>query len=113
MGVRRTARLALLCLAPLLLASVSARAQGANTLDGRVLLPSGAPPAHPVPVTLTQSGRRLHQTLTALSGRFTFPGRRGGAYQLTAGGDGRPFETTSVQAEITSFGGGGQSITQN
>ncbi|MFL6333664.1 MAG: tetratricopeptide repeat protein [Pyrinomonadaceae bacterium] len=113
MGKRRTARPALLCLALLLLASVSARAQGANTLDGRVLLPSGAPPAQPVRVTLTQSGRRIHETFTDLSGRFNFPGLRGGAYQLTAEGDGRTFETTSVQAEITSFGGGGQSITQN
>lgn len=113
MGLRRTARLAFLCLA-LLLASAPVRAQGQNSIDGRVLLPSGAPPAQPVRVTLTQGGRRIHETFTDLSGRFNFPGLRGGAYQLTAEGDGRTFETTSVQAEITSFfGGGGQSVTQN
>lgn len=90
-----------------------ARAQGQNSLEGRVLLPSGSQPAQPVRVALTQSGRRIHETFTDLSGRFYFPGLRGGAYQLTAEGDGRVFETTSVPVEIASFGGGGQTVTQN
>ncbi|MET0625831.1 MAG: tetratricopeptide repeat protein [Pyrinomonadaceae bacterium] len=97
----------------LLLASAPARAQGQNTVEGRVLLPSGAPPAQSVRVTLTQGGRRIHEAFTDLSGRFSFPGLRGGAYQLTAEGDGRAFETTSVSVEVGAFGGGGQSVTQN
>ena len=107
------ARLAFVCLALLLAATAAARAQGANSIEGRTLLPSGAPPAQSVRVTLTQGGRRIYETFTDLSGRFRFPGLRGGAYQLTAEGDGRAFETTSVQVEISSFGGGGQSVTQN
>src|SRR5215216_4968886 len=99
---------ALACLLP-----AAARAQGPNSLEGRVLLPSGGQPAQPVRVTLTQGGRRIHETFTDLSGRFNFPGLRGGAYRLTAEGDGRAFETTSVGVEIASFGGGGQNLTQN
>lgn len=110
---RITARLAFVLLA-LLLAATPTRAQGQNAVEGRVVLPSGAPPAQPVRVTLTQGGRRIHEAFTDLSGRFSFPGLRGGAYRLTAEGDGRSFETTSVQVEIASFGGGGgQSVTQN
>lgn len=112
MHTKLKARLAFVLLA-LLLASPPARAQGQNTIEGRVLLPSGAPPAQPVRVTLTQGGRRIHEAFTDLSGRFSFPGLRGGAYQLTAEGDGRAFETTSAQVEVASFGGGGQSVTQN
>ncbi len=112
MCMRITARLAFVLLA-FLLAATAARAQGQNAIEGRVLLPSGTSPAQPVRVTLTQGGRRIHETFTDLSGRFSFPGLRGGAYQLTAEGDGRAFETTSVQVEVTSFGGGGQTVTQN
>ena len=84
-----------------------------NSLEGRVRLPSGGQPAQPVRVTLTQGGRHIHETFTDLSGRFNFPGLRGGTYQLTAEGDGRSFETTTVQVEIASFGGGGQNVSQN
>jgi Flp pilus assembly protein TadD len=91
----------------------SARAQGQNSLEGRVVLPSGGQPAQSVRVSLTQGGRRIHETFTDLSGRFYFPGLRGGSYQLTAEGDGREFETTSISVEVGSFGGGGMNLTQN
>ncbi|HEX8285621.1 MAG TPA: tetratricopeptide repeat protein [Pyrinomonadaceae bacterium] len=97
----------------LLLLAAPSRAQGQNAVEGRVVLPSGAQPAQPVRVTLTQAGRRIHETFTDLSGRFNFPGVRGGLYHLTAEGDGRTFETTSVAVEVSSFGGGGQTATQN
>lgn len=112
MNRRLLARLAFVCLA-LLLAPSSAHAQGGNAIEGRVLLPSGAQPAQPVRVTLTLSGRRIHDAFTDLSGRFNFPGLRGGTYQLTAEGDGQTFETTSVMVNIGSILGGGQSLTQN
>ncbi|HEX8503009.1 MAG TPA: tetratricopeptide repeat protein [Pyrinomonadaceae bacterium] len=108
----KTARLAFVLLA-LLLAAAAARAQGQNSIEGRVLLPSGAQPAQPVRVTLTLGGRHVYETFTDLSGRFSFPGLRGGAYRLTAEGDGRAFETTSVQVEVSSMLGGGQAVTQN
>ncbi|HEX6185770.1 MAG TPA: tetratricopeptide repeat protein [Pyrinomonadaceae bacterium] len=109
MNLRMRARLALACLALLLLTASAreARAQG-YTLEGRVALPSGAQPAQPVRVTLTLSGRRLFETFTDLSGRFEFSGLRSGTYRLTAEGDGRLFETTSVEVEISSVGGGTQ-----
>ena len=103
-----TVMFALACLLP-----ASARAQGQFSLEGRVQSPSGAQPAQPVRVTLTQGGRRLYESFTDLSGRFNFPGLRGGAYQLTAEGDGRAFETTTVSFEVASFGRGGQTLTQN
>jgi Tfp pilus assembly protein PilF len=112
MNRRLLARLAFVCLA-LLFAPAAARAQGQNAIEGRVLLPSGAQPAQPVRVTLTLSGRRIHDVYTDLSGRFNFPGLRGGTYQLTAEGDGQTFETTSVSIDIGSILGGGQSLTQN
>ncbi|MDT5155911.1 MAG: hypothetical protein QOH51_268 [Acidobacteriota bacterium] len=102
----------LTCLA-LLLAAASARAQGTNTLEGRVALPSGAQPSQSVRVTLKQGGRPVFETFTDLSGRFNFSGLRGGNYQLTAEGDGRTFETTTVSADVGAFGGGGQTFTQN
>ena len=105
MSLRTNARLALACLA-LLLASAGARAQGAYTLEGRVALATGAQPAQPVRVTLTLGGRRLFETFTDLSGSFNFSGLKAGTYRLTAEGDGRLFETTSVEVEISSVGGG-------
>ena len=105
------ARLGVACLALLpllLLAPAGARAQGTNTLEGRVSLPSGAQPAQSVRVTLTQGGRRIFETFTDLSGRFIFAGLRRGAYRLTAEGDGRLFETTSVDVDISSIGSGAQ-----
>ena len=109
MNLRMKARLALACLALLLLTASAreARAQG-YTLEGRVALASGAQPAQPVRVTLTLSGRRLFETFTDLSGRFNFSGLRAATYRLTAEGDGRLFETTSVEVEISSVGSGAQ-----
>ena len=93
------------------LLTAAARAQGQYSLEGRVMLPSGGQPAQPVRVSLTQSGRRINETFTDLSGRFYFAGLPSGSYQLTAEGDGREFETTGVPVEIGSFGG--QTATQN
>ncbi|HST50525.1 MAG TPA: carboxypeptidase regulatory-like domain-containing protein [Pyrinomonadaceae bacterium] len=108
---RRLARTILVYLAVALLCA-AARAQGVNSLEGRVVLPSGAQPAQSVRVTLTQSGRPIYETFTDLSGRFNFSGLRAGTYQLTAEGDGQTFETTSVTFDIGSFGGA-QILTQN
>ncbi|HEX6625535.1 MAG TPA: tetratricopeptide repeat protein, partial [Pyrinomonadaceae bacterium] len=93
-------------------ATTTAHAQGVHTLEGRVQLPNGAPPNNPVKVTLTLNGRRIQETFTDLSGRFNFAGLNAGNYQLTAEGDGRSFETTSVGAALTAFRGS-QSFTQN
>jgi tetratricopeptide (TPR) repeat protein len=60
-----------------------------------------------------QSGRPIYETFTDLSGRFNFSGLPSGSYQLTAEGDDRTFETTTVNVEVSVFGGGGQSFTQN
>jgi tetratricopeptide (TPR) repeat protein len=98
----------------LILASYSsATAQSANVLQGKVITPSGTQPAAPVRVSLTFSGRRIHETFTDLSGRFSFPGLSRGTYQLTAEGDGQTFETTTVSADIASFGPAPQSFTQD
>ena len=110
-NARPSTRLGFLFLAPLLLASAAARAQGQNTLEGRVMLPSGMQPTQSVRVTLTQSGRPVYETFTDLSGRFNFPGLRSGTYQLTAEGDDQTFETTSVTVDIN--GGLAQTFTQN
>jgi Tfp pilus assembly protein PilF len=109
---RTSARLALACLA-LLLSASAARAQGSNTIEGRVALPSGAQPSQPVRVRLTLSGRPVFETFTDLSGRFSFPGLRAGTYQLTAEGDGRSFESTTVRVDVVAFGGAGQTFTQD
>jgi tetratricopeptide (TPR) repeat protein len=106
------ARLALCCLA-LCCLTAAARAQGGHSLEGRIMLPNGAQPAQPVRVTLTYNGRRLYETFTDLSGRFAFNGLSAGSYQLTAEGDGRTFETTSVRADLAAFGRAPQSFTQN
>ena len=97
---------ALACVLP-----AAARAQGQYSLEGRVSLPSGGQPAQPVRVTLTQSGRRINEVFTDLSGRFYFAGLAPGSYQFAAEGDGRETETTSVSVEVGSFGG--QNATQN
>ena len=109
---RLATRLGLLSLA-LLLAASAARAQGQNTLEGRVVLPSGLQPAQPVRITLTQSGRPVYETFTDLSGRFNFSGLHSGTYQITAEGDGQTFETTSVTVEIAGIGGGAGAYMQN
>ncbi len=92
--------------------SVTAFAQGANVLEGKVITPSGMQPASSVRVKLTFNGRPINETFTDLSGRFSFPGINAGTYQLTADGDGVNFETTSVYAEVPAFGGP-QSFTQD
>lgn len=94
-------------------AHASASAQGSHALEGRVTLPNGTQPAHPVRVTLTLGGRRIHETFTDLSGRFSFNGLARGTYQLTAEGDGQTFETTSAGVELTAFGSTAQTFTQN
>lgn len=101
------------CLLFLLFSAAEARAQGSHTLEGRVALPNGSQPAQPVRVTLTYNGRRVYETFTDLSGRFSFTGLGGGTYQLTAAGDDRTFETTSVTATVSGFGPAPQSFTQN
>jgi Flp pilus assembly protein TadD len=83
-----------------------------NVLQGRVVTPSGVQPTNPVRVKLTFNGRAINETFTDLSGRFNFPGIAGGTYQLTAEGDGVNFETTTVYADVTAFGGP-QTFTQD
>ena len=101
---------ALLCFLAVLCLSA---AQGAHTLEGKVVMPNGAAPVRPVKVTLTFGGRRIHETFTDLSGNFSFSGISRGTYQLTAEGDGQTFETTSVTAEVSAFGAGSTGFTQN
>lgn len=97
----------------LLTAPVAVQAQGANTLQGRVVLPNGSSPPTPVKITLTFNGMRVYETFTDLSGRFSFTSLRRGTYQLTAEGDGETFETTTVYADVTPFGNAPLSFTQN
>jgi tetratricopeptide (TPR) repeat protein len=99
--------------AAVLLVAAAAFAQGSHSLQGKVITPSGAQPAAPVRVTLTLSGRRIYETFTDLSGRFTFTGLGRGNYQLTAQGDGQTFETTSIYAEVAAFGSAPQLFTQD
>ena len=107
------ARATLLLVSLFLLLPAAARAQGANTLEGKVAMPGGGPPPQPVRVTLTYNGRRLYETFTDASGRFTFRALGRGRYLLTAEGDGATFETTSVYAEVAAFSTSPQSYTQN
>lgn len=92
---------------------VSAYAQGAHTLQGKVIAPNGSAPAQSVRVTLTYSGRHVYETFTDLGGHFSFTGLSLGTYELTAEGDGATFETTSVRADVTAFGAAPQLFTQN
>jgi len=112
MGPGRRPRVFKLTIAVLLVIE-AALAQGAHSLQGKVVLPNGTQPATPVKVTLTLSGRQVYETFTDLSGRFSFTGLSRGRYQLTAEGDGRTFETTRVDADILAFGSAPQSFTQN
>jgi Flp pilus assembly protein TadD len=95
------------------LSTASAQTSGTNVLQGKVVTPNGQQPTGPVRVRLTYNGRLMFETFTDLSGRFNFPGLQAGTYQLTAEGDGRTFETTSVEAEVSVFGRAGQTITQD
>jgi tetratricopeptide (TPR) repeat protein len=97
----------------LFFAGAIAFAQGAQSLQGKVIAPDGSAPVQPVKVTLTFSGRRIHETFTDLGGNFSFSGLKNGTYELTAEGDDLTFETTSASAEVTAFGGAPQSFTQN
>jgi tetratricopeptide (TPR) repeat protein len=97
----------------LLLLPLGTPAQAIHSLQGKVVLASGNPPAHPVKITLTFSGRRIHETFSDLSGRFFFAGLARGVYQLTAEGDGQTFETTSTTAEVLAYGSAPQTFSQN
>jgi len=96
-----------------MLVPAASHAQGQHTLEGRVILPNGIAPTNPVKVTLTFNGRRIYETFTDLSGRFSFSGLGRGTYQLTADGDSETIETTSVQAEVSAYGSAPQTFTQN
>ena len=91
---------------------IPARAQS-HTLQGKVVLPNGNPPPVSVKITLTYNGRRVHETFTDLTGRFTFGGIGRGVYQLTAEGDGETFETTTTTAEVSGLMNAPQTFTQN
>jgi tetratricopeptide (TPR) repeat protein len=97
----------------LLLTASSALSQGANVLEGKVVLPSGTQPTNPVRVRLTFNGRAINETFSDLSGHFTFPGLGRGRYQLIAEGDGINFETTTVYADVGAFGSSSQNVTQD
>lgn len=111
MSIRALARTAVTI--AIFLAAQSVLAQGAHTLQGKVVLGNGAQPPNPVKVTLTLNGRYVYETFTDVSGRFSFAGLHRGTYQLIAEGDGQTFETTRVDAEILAFGSAPQSFTQN
>ncbi|MEN3333918.1 MAG: hypothetical protein V7641_3283 [Blastocatellia bacterium] len=96
----------------LLITNSSSHPQGSYTLQGKVVLPNGTPPEHPVKVTLTFRGMRVYETFTDLSGGFSFSGVHGGVYELIAEGDGEMFETSRVNAEILATGAP-QTFTQN
>ena len=103
--MRRTllSRIASLALA-ILIPTALALAQGAHTLEGRVILPNGSAPPTPVKVTLTFSGRVIYETFTDLSGRFSFSGLQRGRYQLIAETNEQAFETTRDNRKVTAFG---------
>ncbi len=93
---------------------VSAFAQGQqHSLQGKVQFSDGTAPPNSVKVTITFNGRRVYETFTDLSGRFTFTGLQRGTYQLIAESDGQTFDTTNVEAEVTAFGNAPQIFTQN
>jgi len=97
----------------ILISSWSVCAQNVHTLQGRVIAPNGLQPQNPVRVTLTFDGRRIYETFTDLSGRFSFTGLGRGTYQLTADGDDQIFERTTVYAEVSAFGSAPQLFTQD
>jgi len=97
----------------ILISSLSVCAQSVHTLQGKVIAPNGLQPPSPVRVTLTFEGRRIYETFTDLSGRFSFTGLARGTYQLTADGDDQTFERTTVYAEISAFGAAPQLFTQD
>ena len=72
-----------------------------NSLQGKVVTPDGMQPTSPVRVKLTLNGRPIQETFTDLSGRFHFTGLVRGTYQLTAEGDDKTFQTTTVYADLS------------
>ncbi|MDX6443145.1 MAG: hypothetical protein QOH71_219 [Blastocatellia bacterium] len=88
-------------------------AQNVHTLQGKVVAPDGLQPQGPVRVTLTFDGRRIYETFTDLSGRFSFTGLARGTYQVTADGDDQNFAKTTVYAEVMAFGSAPQLFTQD
>lgn len=96
-----------------IVAAATAAAQASHTLQGRVSFANGSQPPNPVRISLSLSGKRLYETFTDLSGRFSFSGLNRGKYQLTAETDGRTFETTRADAEVLGFGSAPQTFTQN
>jgi tetratricopeptide (TPR) repeat protein len=97
----------------LLFSTLTTNGQGANSLQGRVIAPDGSQPTTPVKVTLTFNGRRMYETFTDLSGRYSFSGLVRGSYQVIAEGDGQTFETTTAHAEISAFGAAGALFSQD
>jgi len=93
--------------------STASAQNAANVLQGKVVTSNGLQPTSPVRVRLTYNGRLILETFTDLSGRFNFPGLQTGTYQLTAEGDGRTFETTSVMVDVSAFGRAGLTVTQD
>jgi len=106
-------RISLFALLLFLFVPTTTPAQNGNVLQGKVIAPDGTQPTTPVRVRLTFNGRLILETFTDLSGRFTFPGLARGTYVVTAEGDGRTFETTSVSTDISAFGSAPQSFTQD
>lgn len=93
--------------------AITSFAQGAHTLQGKVIAPNGNAPAQPVRVSLTYNGRPIYETFTDLGGHFSFAGLANGNYELAAEGDDSTFETTRVTAEVAAFGPAPQLFTQN
>lgn len=109
----RSIRLTIVASLLLLCSTLTTNGQGANSLQGRVIAPDGSQPTTPVKVTLTFNGRRMYETFTDLSGRYSFTGLVRGSYQVIAEGDGQTFETTTTHAEISAFGAAGTLFTQD
>jgi len=97
----------------ILICALIALAQSVHTLQGKVIAPNGLQPRNPVRVTLTFDGRRIYETFTDLSGRFSFSGLGRGTYQITADGDDQTFEKTTVSAEVLAFSSAPQLFTQD
>lgn len=96
----------------LICSSASVTAQNSGSLQGRVVASDGNPPLNSVRVKLILNGRPIQETFTDLSGRFHFTALGAGTYQLTAEGDGKTFQTTSINVEIFRSVGGGGSMSQ-
>jgi len=87
-------------------------AQSGHTLLGRIFLPDGGTPAHPMKITLTSPGLTL-STLTDSEGRYAFSGLSNRAYDLTIEGDNQTYETTRVTVEVFTYSAAPNDYTQN